>query len=181
MIWILDAAWGWSAAVGGPPASASTEAIAPSVVLHGVAGAFTLGVPVPGRPADRQVRCGRGRAPSFKPHNLHLTLMGLMLIFTGFYGFYAACLVITSTLLPGWLNIYLFPPTTLGPIFFAITVGFAGGFTGGFFASKGEPFWTLSGGLAGACTTVSAGADVYAPLARLPAGDVRWRNRGVRR
>ena len=42
-----------------------------------------------------------GLARSFKPHNLHLTLMGLMLIFTGFYAFYAACLVIQSTALPG--------------------------------------------------------------------------------
>ena len=43
-----------------------------------------------------------------------------------------------------------------------ITVGFAGGFTGGWFASKGDPFWTLSGGLAGVIS-VSAGADVYHP------------------
>ena len=74
--------------------------------------------------------------------------MGLMLIFTGFYGFYAACLVIQSTIFPGWLNIYG-SPTTLGAIAFVITIGFAGGFTGGWFASKGDPFWTLSGGLAG--------------------------------
>jgi ammonia channel protein AmtB len=87
--------------------------------------------------------------------------MGLMLIFTGFYGFYAACLVIQSTLFPGWLNIYL-SPTTLGSIAMVITVGFAGGFTGGWFASKGDPFWTLSGGLAGV-VSVSAGADVYHP------------------
>jgi ammonia channel protein AmtB len=43
-----------------------------------------------------------------------------------------------------------------------ITVGFAGGFTGGWFASRGDPFWTLSGGLAGVIS-VSAGADVYHP------------------
>jgi ammonia channel protein AmtB len=90
-----------------------------------------------------------------------MTLMGLMLIFTGFYGFYAACLVIQSTTFPGWLNIYL-NPTTLGTIAMVITFGFAGGFTGGWFASKGDPFWTLSGGLAGVIS-VSAGADVYAP------------------
>ena len=53
-----------------------------------------------------------------------------MLIFTGFYGFYAACLVIQSTIFPGWLNIY-FSPTTLGAIAMVITFGFAGGFTGG--------------------------------------------------
>ncbi len=90
-----------------------------------------------------------------------MTLMGLMLIFTGFYAFYAACLVIQSTAFPGWLSIYL-SPTTLGTIAMVITFGFAGGFTGGWFASKGDPFWTLSGGLAGVIS-VSAGADVYHP------------------
>ena len=58
-----------------------------------------------------------------------------MLIFTGFYGFYAACLVIQSTAFPGWLNIYL-SPTTLGAIAMVITFGFAGGFTGGWFAAR---------------------------------------------
>ena len=43
-----------------------------------------------------------------------------------------------------------------------ITFGFAGGFTGGYFAIAGDPFWTVSGGLAGVIG-VSAGADVYAP------------------
>jgi ammonium transporter, Amt family len=84
-----------------------------------------------------------------------------MLIFTGFYAFYGACLVIASTAFPGWASIYL-SPTTLGSISMAITFGFAGGFTGGYFASRGDPFWTVSGGLAGVIG-VSAGADVYAP------------------
>jgi ammonia channel protein AmtB len=69
--------------------------------------------------------------------------------------------VIASTTFPGWANIYL-SPTTLGSITMVITMGFAGGFTGGYFASKGDPFWTISGGLAGVIG-VSAGADVYAP------------------
>jgi ammonium transporter, Amt family len=102
-----------------------------------------------------------GLVRQFKPHNLHITALGLMLIFTGFYGFYAACLVIASTSFPGWANIYL-SPTTLGSITMVITMGFAGGFTGGYFASRGDPFWTISGGLAGVIG-VSAGADVYAP------------------
>ena len=102
-----------------------------------------------------------GLARTFRPHNIHMTLMGLMLIFTGFYAFYAACLVIVSTTFPGWANIYL-SPTTLGSIAMIITFGFAGGFTGGYFASRGDPFWTVSGGLAGVIS-VSAGADVYAP------------------
>ena len=102
-----------------------------------------------------------GLARQFRPHNLHITALGLMLIFTGFYAFYGACLVIASTSFPGWANIYL-SPATLGSITMVITMGFAGGFTGGYFASKGDPFWTISGGLAGVIG-VSAGADVYAP------------------
>jgi Amt family ammonium transporter len=159
LVWIMDAAWGWSSGGWLVTRFGFHDSIA-SAVVHGVAGAFALGVLLNLGP-----RIGKydrdGRARSFRSHNTHLTLMGLMLIFTGFYGFYAACLVIQSTTFPGWLNIYL-NPTTLGAIAFVITVGFAGGFTGGWFASKGDPFWTLSGGLAGVIS-VSAGADVYHP------------------
>jgi ammonium transporter, Amt family len=159
VIWILDASWGWSPYGFLNVRYGFHDSIA-GLVVHGVAGAFTLGVLLNLGP-----RIGKftrdGLARTFRPHNLHLTLMGLMLIFTGFYGFYAACLVIQSTTLPGWGNIYL-NPTTLSSIIFAITIGFAGGFTGGYFASRGDPFWTLSGGLAGVIS-VSAGADIYAP------------------
>ena len=159
VVWIMDAAWGWSSGGWLTIQFGFHDSIA-SLVVHGVAGAFTLGVLLNLGP-----RIGKyttdGLARSFRGHNTHLTLMGLMLIFTGFYGFYAACLFITPTTFPGWLNIYG-SPTTLGAIAFVITVGFAGGFTGGWFASKGDPFWTLSGGLAGVIS-VSAGADVYHP------------------
>jgi Amt family ammonium transporter len=158
-VWILDAAWGWSAGGWLTLRFGFHDSIA-SGVVHGVAGAFALGVLFNLGP-----RIGKytreGLARGFRPHNLHITCMGLMLIFTGFYGFYAACLVIASTTFPGWANIYL-SPTTLGSITMVITFGFAGGFTGGYFASKGDPFWTISGGLAGVIG-VSAGADVYAP------------------
>jgi ammonia channel protein AmtB len=159
IVWIMDAAWGWSSGGWLTTRFGFHDSIA-SLVVHGVAGAFTLGVLLNLGP-----RIGKydlhGRARAFRPHNTHLTLMGLMLIFTGFYGFYAACLFIQSTTFPGWVNIYL-SPTTLGTIAMVITFGFAGGFTGGWFASKGDPFWTLSGGLAGVIS-VSAGADVYHP------------------
>jgi ammonium transporter, Amt family len=159
VVWILDAAWGWSAGGWLTMRFGFHDSIA-SGVVHGVAGAFTLGVLFNVGP-----RIGRytrdGLARTFKPHNLHITALGLMLIFTGFYAFYGACLVIASTTFPGWANIYL-SPTTLGSITMVITMGFAGGFTGGYFASRGDPFWTISGGLAGVIG-VSAGADVYAP------------------
>jgi Amt family ammonium transporter len=159
VVWILDAAWGWSAGGWLTLRFGFHDSIA-SGVVHGVAGAFTLGVLFNVGP-----RIGRytrdGLARTFRPHNLHITALGLMLIFTGFYAFYGACLVISSTVFPGWANIYL-SPTTLGSITMVITMGFAGGFTGGYFASRGDPFWTISGGLAGVIS-VSAGADVYAP------------------
>jgi ammonia channel protein AmtB len=158
-VWIMDAAWGWSAGGWLTTNYGFHDAIA-SLVVHGVAGAFAFGVLLNLGPRIGKYDI-RGRARAFRPHNTHLTLMGLMLIFTGFYGFYAACLVIQSTIFPGWLNIYL-SPSTLGAIAMVITFGFAGGFTGGWFASKGDPFWTLSGGLAGVIT-VSAGADIYHP------------------
>lgn len=158
-VWIMDAAWGWSSGGWLPRQFGFHDAIA-SGVVHGVAGVFAFGVLLNLGPRIGKYTAD-GLARSFRPHNTHLTLMGLMLIFTGFYGFYAACLVIQSTAFPGWLNIYL-SPTTLGAIAWVITIGFAGGFTGGWFASKGDPFWTLSGGLAGVIS-VSAGADVYHP------------------
>src|ERR671919_10881 len=159
VVWILDAAWGWSAGGWMTLRFGFHDSIA-SGVVHGVAGAFALGVVFNlGPRIGKYTREGLVR--TFRPQNLHLTLMGLMLIFTGFYGFYAACLVISSTAFPGWANIYL-SPTTLGSIAMIITFGFAGGFTGGYFASRGDPFWTVSGGLAGVIG-VSAGADVYAP------------------
>src|ERR687895_1457488 len=160
VVWILDAAWGWSAGGWLTLRFGFHDSIA-SGVVHGVAGAFTLGVLFNlGPRIGKYTREGLVR--QFRPQNLHITLMGLMLIFTGFYAFYAACLVISSTAFPGWANIYL-SPTTLGSIAMIITFGFAGGFTGGYFASRGDPFWTVSGGLAGVIG-VSAGADVYAPV-----------------
>ena len=159
VVWMLDAAWGWSAGGWMTLRFGFHDSIA-SAVVHGVSGAFTLGVLFSLGP-----RIGKytkeGLTRTFRPHNIHMTLMGLMLIFTGFYGFYAACLVIASTAFPGWSNIYL-SPTTLGSIAMIITFGFAGGFTGAYFTSRGDPFWTVSGGLAGVIG-VSAGADVYAP------------------
>jgi ammonium transporter, Amt family len=159
VVWILDAAWGWSAGGWLTLRFGFHDSIA-SLVVHGVAGAFALGVLFNlGPRIGKYTRDGLTRV--FRPQNLHMSLMGLMLIFTGFYGFYAACLVIASTAFPGWANIYL-SPTTLGSIAMIITFGFAGGFTGGYFASRGDPFWTVSGGLAGVIG-VSAGADIYAP------------------
>ena len=159
LIWVIAAAWGWSFG-GWLPVHFGYHDFAASGVVHGIAGIFALGVLFNlGPRIGRYDRNGGTRA--FKPHNLHLTLMGLMIIFTAFYAFYAACLAITAETTPGWANIY-FNPATLSAITFTITMGFAGGFAGGYIFSKGDPFWTLSGGLSGV-VAVSAGADIYNP------------------
>lgn len=159
LIWVIAAAWGWSYG-GWLTIHFGYHDFAASGVVHGIAGIFALGVLFNlGPRIGRYDRNGGTRA--FKPHNLHLTLMGLMIIFTAFYAFYAACLAITADTTPGWANIY-FSPATLSAITFTITMGFAGGFAGGYIFAKGDPFWTLSGGLAGV-VAVSAGADIYNP------------------
>ena len=159
LVWVVAAAWGWSYG-GWMTIHFGYHDFAASGVVHGIAGIFALGILFNLGP-----RLGRydknGGTRAFKPHNLHLTLMGLMIIFTAFYAFYAACLAITADTTPGWANIY-FSPATLSAITFTITMGFAGGFAGGYIFAKGDPFWTLSGGLAGV-VAVSAGADIYNP------------------
>ena len=159
LVWVVAAAWGWSYG-GWMTIHFGYHDFAASGVVHGIAGIFALGILFNLGP-----RLGRydknGGTRAFKPHNLHLTLMGLMIIFTAFYAFYAACLAVTANSTPGWGNIYL-NPATLSAITFSITMGFAGGFAGGYIFAKGDPFWTLSGGLAGV-VAVSAGADIYNP------------------
>src|ERR687892_473466 len=119
VVWILDASWGWSAGGWLTLRFGFHDSIA-SGVVHGVAGAFTLGVLFNVGP-----RIGKytkeGLTRVFRPHNLHITALGLMLIFTGFYAFYGACLVIASTSFPGWANIYLISMLT------AVLVVYAGG------------------------------------------------------
>ena len=74
MVWILDAAWGWSAGGWLTLRFGFHDSIA-SGVVHGVAGAFTLGVLFNLGP-----RIGKytreGLARQFRPHNLHMTLLG---------------------------------------------------------------------------------------------------------
>ncbi len=111
VVWILDAAWGWSAGGWLTMRFGFHDSIA-SGVVHGVAGAFTLGVLFNlGPRIGKYTREGLTRV--FRPQNLHITLMGLMLIFTGFYAFYGACLVIASTAFPG-LGLHLPQPHHAG-------------------------------------------------------------------
>jgi ammonia channel protein AmtB len=112
------------------------------------------------------------------PHNPWLVTIGLFLIYTGFWGFYVACNVpiiaaeaigsqgasFTAT------NIYL-TPTTLSAITFNFLMSLSGGLMAGYIVSRGDAFWTYSGGLAG-IITASAGNDLYHPIQALFVGAI---------
>jgi Amt family ammonium transporter len=165
--WVIAAAWGWSDSGWMVHTIGYHDAYAGGVV-HAVAGASALGILVHLGP-----RIGRfapdGSARTFPPHNPWLVAIGLFLIFTGFWGFYAACNVPMIDIDPedGRLffsatTIYL-TPTTLSAITVNLLMALAAGMLMAYFLSKGDPFWTFSGGLGGVIGA-SAGNDLYHPM-----------------
>jgi ammonia channel protein AmtB len=156
--WLVGAAWGWSA-FGWMFTQLGYHDFGCSGVVHGISGFFTLGVLLNLGP-----RVGKydenGNPRPILPHNLPLTMVGLMLIFVGFYAFLAACMIY----LPGYekeTTIYG-TPMTLASIGVSTTLALAAGLVGAYISSKGDPFFTISGGLAG-IITVGAGMDLYHP------------------
>lgn len=173
--WSIDAAWGWSADGWMVQVLGYHDAYA-SGVIHGIAGFFALGVLIPLGPRIGKFAAD-GTPRDIVPHNPWLVTVGLFLIYTGFWGFYVACNI------PIWdvqsgdgtffsaTNIYL-GPTTLSAITFNFLLSLTGGMMSAYIVSKGDAFWTYSGGLAG-IIGASAGNDLYHPLqAMLIAGAV---------
>jgi ammonia channel protein AmtB len=156
VVWVIAAAWGWHPA-GWMLTELGFHDVGAAGCVHVIAGFFALGVilnlgPRIGRYVDGVVQTIRG-------HNLPMSMLGLMLIFVGFFGFLAGCVIYSAT--DGWTNIYG-APVTLSAFAFNALMGLAGGMIGAFMTSRGEPFWTVSGGLAGVIS-VAAGMDVYHP------------------
>ncbi|MEM7398888.1 MAG: ammonium transporter [Pseudomonadota bacterium] len=168
--WIIDAAWGWSANGWMVKLLGYHDAYA-SGVIHAIAGGTALGVLVVLGPRLGRFRAD-GTAREFVPHNPWLVTVGLFLIYTGFWGFYAACNVpiISPEGIGGLITgetwtattIYL-TPTTLGAITVNFLMSLSGGLLVAYLISNGNPFWTYSGGLAG-IITASAGNDLYHPI-----------------
>jgi len=168
--WIIDAAWGWHFDGWMVKLLGYHDAYA-SGVIHAIGGGTALGVLVVLGP-----RLGRfapdGTPRAFVPHNPWLVTIGLFLIYTGFWGFYAACNVpiISPATIAGQITgetwtattIYL-TPTTLSAITVNFIMSLSGGLMVAYLISKGDPFWTYSGGLAG-IITASAGNDLYHPV-----------------
>jgi ammonia channel protein AmtB len=142
-----------------------------SGVIHAVAGGFALGVlAVLGPRIGKFSSSGEPR--NIGPRNPWLVTIGLFLIYTGFWGFYAACNIPIFDLGPEYgmegvtfwtaTNIYV-TPTTLGAITMNFLMSLSGGLLAGYIVAKGDPFWTYSSGLAG-IICASAGNDLYHPI-----------------
>lgn len=155
VIWIIGAAWGWHPA-GWMLTELGFHDVGAAGCVHLIAGAFTLGVLINLGP--RVGKYVNGVATTIRGHNLPLSMLGLMLIYTGFFGFMMGCVIYSGT---GYTTIYG-TPVTLSAFVFNMLMGLAGGVVGAYVASRGEPFWTVSGGLAGVIA-VAAGIDVYHP------------------
>ena len=175
--WVIDAAWGWHSAGWMVQILGYHDAYA-SGVIHAIAGGTALGVLVNLGPRIGKFRPD-GTARDIQPHNPWLVTIGLFFIYAGFWGFYVACNV------PMWdiqagdgvffsaTNIYL-APTTLSAITVNFLMSLAGGLLIGYIVSKGQGFWTYSGGLAG-IIAASAGNDLYHPIqAMIIAGAGTW-------
>lgn len=168
--WITDAAWGWSASGWMVKVLGYHDAYA-SGVVHAIAGGSALAVLIVLGPRIGKFRAD-GSPREIPPHYPWLVTIGLFLIYTGFWGFYAACNIpiIGPATIAGQItgetwtatNIYL-APTTLSAITVNFLMSLSGGMMAGYFISKGDGFWTYSGGLAG-IISASAGNDLYHPI-----------------
>ena len=161
VVWILGASWGWH-----PEGWMVTEwgfrDVAAAGVVHTIAGFFALGILIPLGP-----RIGKynpdGSANDLRGHNMPLTLVGLMLIIVGFFGFLGACLIYDPV--GQWTNIYGIP-SNLSAFAFNTLMGMAGGIVGAYLFTR-DPFWMMSGALGG-IFSVASGIDLfYPPLAFL--------------
>ncbi len=171
--WVIDAAWGWSGEGWMVRLLGYHDAYA-SGVIHAISGGSALAVLYHLGPRIGRFRSD-GSARTFPPQNTWLVIIGLFMIYTGFWGFYAACNIPIIDIDPdstrtffAATTIYL-TPTTLSAITFNFLMSLTGGLMAGYYVSKGDPYWTFNGGLAG-IITASSGNDLYHPLQALLIG-----------
>lgn len=176
VFWSIDAAWGWHFDGWMLKVLGYHDAYA-SGVIHAIAGGFALGILIVLGPRIGKFSSS-GEPRNIGPRSPWLVTVGVFLIYTGFWGFYAACNVPIWNLGPEYgvegvnywtgTNIYL-TPTTLSGVTFNFLMSLSGGLLAGYVISKGDPFWTYSLGLAGVICA-SAGNDLYHPIQALIVG-----------
>lgn len=164
--WIIDAAWGWHPNGWMVQLLGYHDAYA-SGVIHAIAGGAALAVLILLGPRIGKFRAD-GTPRNIVPQNPWLITIGIFLIYTGFWGFYVACNIPIIDVQDGEgvffsaTNIYL-TPTTLSAITFNFLLSLSGGLLATYIVSRGDAFWTYSGGLCGVIGA-SAGNDLYHPL-----------------
>jgi ammonia channel protein AmtB len=156
VVWIWGAAWGWHPA-GWMVSRLGFHDVGAAGCVHTIAGFFALGVVL-----NLGARIGR-YAPDGTPielpgHSMPMTIVGLMLIIVGFFGFLGGCIIYVNG--EQWTNIYG-QPATLSAFAFNTLMGFAGGIIGAYVWTR-DPFWMMSGALGG-IISAAAGLDVYYP------------------
>jgi len=178
IFWVIGAAWGWHYTSWMVDRFGYHDAYG-SGVIHSIAGGFALGVLVILGP--RVGKFGHdGRVNTIPPTKPFFLMIGFLLTYIGFWGLYLAGNVplvnpggvnseITGDLLTT-MTIYL-TPTTLSAVSVNFIMSLAGGMLAGFFVSRGQPDWTLAGGIGG-LAAASAGNDLYHPLQALLVGGV---------
>ena len=158
--WGIAAAWGWHAD-GWLVTKFGYHDFGAAGLVHAVAGFFALGVLMNLGPRVGKFNAD-GSANNLAGHNMPLTVTGLMLIIVGFFGFLMACIILPGE---GWswyadkgTTIYG-TPMTLSALAFNIPLAAAGGIIGSWVITR-DPFWMMSGCLAG-IISVASGLDVY--------------------
>lgn len=162
LAWVFGAAWGWHAD-GFLVTAWGYHDFGAAGVVHMVAGFFALGVLVNLGP-----RIGKfgpnGQVNHIPGHSMPLTLIGLMTIIVGFWGFLMGCVIYPgeawSWSASEFSTIYG-TPVTLSAMAFNILMGFAGGIIGAWMVTR-DPFWMMSGALGG-IISVAAGLDLWWP------------------
>jgi ammonia channel protein AmtB len=155
VLWILAASWGWH-----PDGWLTTELgfhdFGAAGCVHMVAGFFAFGVTI-----NLGARIGRfakdGTPIDIKGHNMPMAIIGLMLIIVGFFGFLGGCIIYDGS---GWTTIFG-TPVTLSAISFNTLMAASGGIIGAYVVTR-QPFWMMSGALAGVIAC-APGLDLYYP------------------
>jgi len=160
--WVVAAAWGWHAD-GWLVTAFGFHDFGAAGVVHAVAGFFALGVLINLGP-----RIGKfnkdGTANDISGHNMPFTAIGLMMIIIGFWGFLMACMIIPAE---GWSwntntgTTFYGTPMNLSALSLNILMGITGGIVGAGILNR-DPFWMMSGALAG-IISVASGLDIYFP------------------
>jgi ammonia channel protein AmtB len=160
--WVVAAAWGWHAD-GWLVQDFGVHDFGAAGLVHAVAGFFALGMLIHLGPRIGKFNAD-GSANRIAGHNMPLTVIGLMLIIAGFWGFLMACVIVPGEAWSWYgdkfATIYG-TPITLSALSFNILMGFGGGIIGAWVVTR-DPFWMMSGALAGIIATAS-GLDIYWP------------------